>query len=68
MAAIIIDTIARFAEGAKAEISTDMGWCEATVLAVVQIPEGFLYKVHYVPAWDTSGKGGLTMVTGLAIQ
>lgn len=63
-----VDAIARFEVGAIAEISTDMGWVAATVLAVISIAEGFLYTVHYVPAWDKSGNGGNTMVTGSAIR
>lgn len=64
-----VDQISRFNEGTAAEISTDMGWVQATVAAILQIPEGVLYKVSYIPLWDTTErKPRFTVVTGAAIR
>lgn len=64
-----IDQTPRFEEGATIEIATcDQGWLKGTVRAILPIPEGILYSVHYVPLWDTTGKGGYTVATGAAIR
>ena len=67
-----MDQVQRFQEGDSVVISTDMGSCVGIVVSAtlvdVSFVRGYHYTIHYVPRWDQTGKGGLTIVTGKAVE
>ena len=62
----VVDQEIRFAEGQFVEISTQTGWVPALVEKIIDWPEGYAYKVSYIPTW--SKEIGFTAVTGLAVR